>query len=323
MKYIQTFDGNVKAKGVTTDTLFYSSIATDGLVIVDGVVTKYEGTAKEVYIPDYYNGVLVTVIDDSAFANNANIVSVRFPKRLERIAESAFYGCTGLTRIELGDADLDTAPEIASASFAGCTNLEIVKIKSVWLPSIGSGAFAIPTDQRCYLVRPVYAEDVQDWEAVAEREGLRIEVDYENKRCAEALMAVKDGNGDNIAESYAKTDGTYPNMTVGNATNASKATTTDFTNKAWQYVNGGSLTLTAGTWQIYYEGSQEGKTVNANFGLVYFNGTITTTAYTKATIGGGASKVEYYLTIGTNGNVTVYVDGEQGDIRNLYYREIK
>ena len=323
MNYIQTFDGNVKAKGVTTDTLFYSSLATDGLEIVDGVVTKYEGTAKEVYIPDYYNGVAVTRIDDSVFSGHTEIVEVRFPKRLEYISAEAFYGCTGLVSVELGDIDLDISPSIESGAFGGCTSLRAVTINAVYLGDIESGAFGIASGQVCALYRPASVEDESAWETIAERENLRLSVKYSTKMAFESEKAQQDGDGYNIAQTYAKSTGTYPAMTVGNAVTASQATTTDFTNKTWQSVTGGSLTLTAGAWEIYYKGSQEGTTVNANFGLVYFDGTTTTTAYTKATIGGGASKVEYYLIIGTNGNVTVYVGDTQGDINNLYYREIK
>ena len=116
MNYIQTFDGNVTAKGVTTDTLFYSSLATDGLVIVNGAVTQYNGTAKEVFIPDYYNGVAVTRIENSVFSGHTEIVEVRFPKRLEHISAEAFYGCTGLVSVELGDIDLDISPNIESGA---------------------------------------------------------------------------------------------------------------------------------------------------------------------------------------------------------------
>ena len=323
MNYIQTFDGTVKAKGVATDTLFYSSLATDGLEIVDGVVTKYEGTAKEVYIPDFFNGVAVTRIDDSVFSGHTEIVEVRFPKRLEYISAEAFYGCTGLVSVELGDIDLDISPNIESGAFGGCTSLRAVTINAVYLGDIESGAFGIASGQVCALYRPTSVEDESAWETIANRENLRLSVKYSTKMAFESVKAEQDGNGNNIAETYAEKTGTYSAMTVGNAVTASKATTPDFTYKTWQPVSGGSLTLTAGAWEIYYKGSQEGTSVNANFGLVYFDGTTTTTAYTKATIGGGASKVEYYLIIGTNGNVTVYVGDTQGDINNLYYREIK
>lgn len=323
MNYIQTFDGNVKAKGVTTDTLFYSSLATDGLTIENGIVTAYNGNASSVYIPDFFNGVAVTRIDDSVFSGHTEIVEVRFPKRLEYISAEAFYGCTGLVSVELGDIDLDISPDIESGAFGGCTSLRAVTINAVYLGDIESGAFGVASGQVCALYRPTSVEDESAWETIANRENLRLSVRYSTKMAFESERAEQDGEGSNIAETYAKKIGTYSAMTVGNAVTASQATTTDFTNKTWQYVNGGSLTLTAGTWEIYYNGSQEGTSVNANFGLVYFDGTTTTTAYTKATIGGGASKVEYYLIIGTNGNVTVYVGDTQGDLANLHYREIR
>lgn len=46
-----------------------------------------------------------------------------------------------------------------------------------------------------------------------------------------ATKAAQDGNGDNIADTYAKQNGTYANMTVGNATNAQSSTTAGTANK--------------------------------------------------------------------------------------------
>lgn len=327
MNYIQTFDGNVKAKGVTTDTLFYSALATDGLTIENGIVTAYNGNASSVYIPDFFNGVAVTRIDDSVFSGHTEIVEVRFPKRLEYISAEAFYGCTGLVSVELGDIDLDISPDIESGAFGGCTSLRAVTINAVYLGDIESGAFGIASGQVCALYRPTSVEDESAWETLAERENLRLSVKYSTKMAFESVKAEQDGNGNNIAETYAEKTGTYQSMTVGNAVTASKATTTDFTTKTWQQGTSSGVTLTAGAWEIYYKGSQEGTSVNANFGLVYFDGTTTTSAYTKATIGGGASKVDYYLIISgasnTIGRVTVYVGDTQGDLANLHYREIR
>lgn len=326
MNYIQTFDGTVKAKGVATDTLFYSSIATDGLVIVDGAVTQYNGTAKEVYIPDYYNGTLVTTIGVNAFANNTNIVSVRFPKHLTTIAGEAFYGCTGLVSVELGDIDLDISPNIASGAFGGCTSLQAVTINAVYLGDIASGAFGIASGQVCALYRPTSVEDERDWETIANRENLRLSVKYSTKKAWDSVKAEQDGNGSNIAENYAKKNGTYANMTVGNATNASKATTTDFTNKAWNTATNNSQIFTAGTWQLYYTYQLDGS-VNASFGLIYFDGQNASTAHTTIKVSESGTPVDLYLYITANGGVRVY--GATGgttntlDLSNLHYREIR
>ena len=189
MKHIQTFDGNVKAKGVTTDTLFYSSLATDGLTIENGVVTKYTGNAKAVYIPDFFNGVAVTRIDNSVFSGHTEIVEVRFPRRLENISASAFHGCTGLVSVELGDIDLDISPSIGSGAFGGCTSLRSVTINAVYLGTIESGAFGIASGQVCALYRPASVEDESAWETLASRENLRLSVKYSTKKAHESVKA--------------------------------------------------------------------------------------------------------------------------------------
>ena len=323
MNYIQTFDGNVKAKGVTTDTLFYSSIATDGLEIVDGVVTKYEGTAKKVYIPDYYNGILVTTIGEDAFANNTSIVVVRFPKHLTTIAEGAFYGCTGLVGIDLGEH----IATIGQNAFVGCTGLEDVTIRTTTLPQC-EDAFAIA--EQIPLYRPFNVDDRDEWKRTFMDMGFApITYFTENKAVAYADRASRDGNGDSFTSNYAKINGTYSNMTVGNATNASKATTTDFTNKTWQSVAGGSLTLTTGTWQIYatitanLTGSGT-STFNVNIGLVYFDGETDTQSATPFYNG----LYHIALSTDTNGATTASIHATSGSasgisIASLHYREIK
>lgn len=321
MNYIQTFDGNVKAKGVTTDTLFYSQIATDGLVIVNGAVTGYNGTAKEVFIPDYYNGVAVTRIENNVFSGHTEIVEVRFPKRLEHISAEAFYGCTGLVSVELGDIDLDISPNIESGAFGGCTSLQAVTINAVYLANIASGAFGIASGQVCALYRPTSVEDESAWETIANRENLRLSVKYSTKKAHESVKAEQDGNGYNIAEHYAKINGTYANMTVGNATNASKATTTDFTNKTWQQGTSSGVTLTAGTWQLYYYYGA----YNVDLGVVYYDGTNPTYTSRRFALTRSSSVGELFVRISTNGAVAIFETGGDADldISKLHYREIK
>lgn len=321
MKHIQTFDGNVKAKGVTTDTLFYSSLATDGLTIENGVVTKYTGNAKAVYIPDFFNGVAVTRINDSVFSGHTEIVEVRFPRRLEYISASAFNGCTGLVSVELGDIDLDISPSIESGAFGGCTALRSVTINAVYLGTIGSGAFGIASGQICALYRPTSVEDESAWETIANRENLRLSVKYSTEKAHDSEKAQQDGNGYNIAEHYAQKTGTYSNMTVGNATTASKATSTDFTNKTWQTGTSSGVTLTAGTWQLYYFYGA----YNVDLGVVYFDGTNPTYTSRRFALTSSTSVGELFVRISTNGAVAIFETGGDADLdlSKLHYREIK
>ena len=321
MKYIQTFDGNVKAKGVTTDTLFYSSLATDGLTIENGVVTAYNGNAKAVYIPDFYNGVAVTRIGNSVFSGHTEIVEVRFPKRLEYISASAFNGCTGLVSVELGDIDLDISPSIESGAFGGCTSLSSVTINAVYLGTIASGAFGIASGQICALYRPTSVEDESAWETIANRENLRLSVKYSTKKAHDSVKAQQDGNGNNIAETYAQKTGTYQLMTVGNATTASKATSTDFTNKTWQTGTSSGVTLTAGTWQLYYFYGA----YNVDLGVVYFDGTNPTYTSRRFALTRSTSVGELFVRISTDGAVAIFEIGGDADLdlSKLHYREIK
>lgn len=333
MKYIQTFDGNVKAKGVTTDTLFYSSLATDGLTIENGVVTAYNGNAKAVYIPDFFNGVAVTRIGNSVFSGHTEIVEVRFPKRLEYISASAFNGCTGLVSVELGDIDLDISPSIEGGAFGGCTSLRSVTINAVYLSTIESGAFGIASGQVCALYRPTSVEDESAWETIANRENLRLAVKYSTKKAFDSEKAQQDGEGYNIAEHYAKKTGTYQSMTVGNAVTASKATTTDFTNKTWQTGTSSGVTLTTGAWQLYCDSpiSYSGDPYNVSLGVVYFDGTHATYTSSRFSMGENASINDIFVNIDKHGNVSLRFRATNGDststgiveLSKLHYREIK
>lgn len=323
MKNIQEFDGKVKATGIETDALFYTEKATSGLVIENGVVTDYNGTATEVFIPDFFNGVAVTTIDDSAFYEHTEIKAVRFPKYLAHIGAGAFYGCTGLHDIDLGER-IDT---IEGSAFVGCTDLFNVILHNDYLPTIEDGAFAIPDTQTCFLTRPINVEDESDWEPVATREGLRITTLYDNTECAKSTLAECDEEGANIVEQYAKKDGTYPSMSVGNATTAGTASTTSFTRGEWtQPASGGNgLVLTAGTYQMYYKDTNT--SLNYNIGIVYFDGQTSTIAHgAGALANNNAPIVDIFVAITEDGAVSVYSlsNGTYTalNINNLYYRAI-
>lgn len=322
MKNIQEFDGKVKATGIETDALFYTEIATSGLVIENGIVTDYNGTATEVTIPDYFGGVAVTIIDVSAFYEHTEIKAVRFPKYLAHIGTSAFYGCTGLVSIDLGD----NIATIGANAFVGCTSLEAVTIGTTTLP-ICTGAFSITDNQTCHLYRPVEVVDKDTWTSTFIAMGFAsVNFKTENGAVEYALKASYDGNGDHIVSTYAKTNGTYPSMTVGTsytAVNADNATATSFDNKSFTQC---PQTLLAGTYQFLYKTTISGKSINANLGVVYFDGLTTTTAYAQANIGGGSTALTFYLVISVSETQEIEVTINNGtttlDITNLYYKVI-
>ena len=127
-----------------------------------------------------------------------------------------------------------------------------------------------------------------------------------------AQRANQDGNGNNIANSYARTNGNYPNMTVGNAANADTATTAT---KATQDGGGNNIENTYATKDELTDGLA-GKQPTGNYALQ--NGT-----YPDMTVGNAtnatnatsadtadtaqtANQVQYALTFGNktyNGSV--------------------
>ena len=68
--------------------------ANQEFVSTNGILTKYHGSAEEVFIPDN-----IVRIGDHAFENNKNITMVIMPESVSSIGEYAFLGCTGLRTV--------------------------------------------------------------------------------------------------------------------------------------------------------------------------------------------------------------------------------
>ncbi len=120
---------------------------TNGLYfnIAEGAVTRYDGTAKNVLIPNYYskNGNMTyvrTLGNDPQtlkplFAGNENIEVVRLSKYITSIPDGAFEGCTNLKTV--------IAPGVTSIganAFKGCENLNKF-IVSTKVTTLGDNAF--------------------------------------------------------------------------------------------------------------------------------------------------------------------------------------
>jgi hypothetical protein len=82
-------------------------------VIEDGVLLKYNGTEKDVVVPNE-----VVEIGDSAFYNNKFIQSISMPS-IKRIDDAAFCLCKSITNI-----DLPNVQEIGVSAFIYCTSLK-------------------------------------------------------------------------------------------------------------------------------------------------------------------------------------------------------
>ena len=99
-------DGNSIANWTVADniTVYAKWLGTEGLIytangseyIVSGVSDK---TITEAYIPEYYNGKLVTAIGEKAFSGCDKLTAVYMENTIETIGKGAFSECSALTRL--------------------------------------------------------------------------------------------------------------------------------------------------------------------------------------------------------------------------------
>lgn len=94
-----------------------------------------------------------------------------------------------------------------------------------------------------------------------------------------AQRANQDGNGNSIVNSYARTNGNYPNMTVGNATNAQSANTADTADKV-----ANALTIIQGDTTTTYDGSAARSVTIATGGVDRTTVTISTSAWSNNSV---------------------------------------
>lgn len=106
--------------------------ATADFQINEGVLVKYQGTAKSVSIPKG-----VEEIGEEAFADNSTLVSVTIPSSVEKISYGAFANCTSLEQISIPTG----VEELGNAVFAGCSNLKRVSLGKD-LETVGNAVFA-------------------------------------------------------------------------------------------------------------------------------------------------------------------------------------
>ncbi len=116
----------------TTEDGFEYTIANDEITI-----TKYTGDAVDLTIPDYIDGLPVTLLQ-STFENNNTLESVTMPDTLKKLSRT-FYNCQSLKKVELNEG-LET---IGVQSFDACINLNEISIpftvKSIGLRAINWG----------------------------------------------------------------------------------------------------------------------------------------------------------------------------------------
>lgn len=99
------------------------------------IIKKYNGTNKDVVIPENFNGYSVVEIGSNAFYNT-DITSVTLPSTVKRISTYAFGWCTSLKKINLNDG----LEKINDYAFYKCYTLSSVKIPDSCL-SVGYRSF--------------------------------------------------------------------------------------------------------------------------------------------------------------------------------------
>lgn len=80
------------------------------------ILTAYSGTAAELALPSYINGIPVISIEKEVFMNNTTLTSLELPETLIGIGEKAFYGCANLATLRLSNY----INSIGSNCFYGC-----------------------------------------------------------------------------------------------------------------------------------------------------------------------------------------------------------
>ena len=82
---------------------------------------KDVGTCADVdiRIPTKYEGLPVVEVGTKAFAENAGLTSIFFPKTIKTIGKEAFYQCQNLQTVTIPDS----VTKIGDSAFANCTNL--------------------------------------------------------------------------------------------------------------------------------------------------------------------------------------------------------
>ena len=85
---------------------------------------RFNGTAKEIIIPNTYRGNTVTTIGEKAFYNCSSVISITIPNSVKKIDNWAFDGCEGLITIYIPSS----VEKIAGSIFIRCSNLMNISV---------------------------------------------------------------------------------------------------------------------------------------------------------------------------------------------------
>ncbi len=125
---------------------------TDTFVVVgNGYLIKYNGTAKTVSIPS-----TVKVVNE-AFKNNKYITNVAIPTTVTAIGSEAFKNCPSLAKVTINGK----ITRIGEYAFSGCKVLSGITIPST-VKSIGDGAFSMCKTLASINI-PASVKTIGDW----------------------------------------------------------------------------------------------------------------------------------------------------------------
>ena len=98
-------------------------------------VNEYNGSDKEIVIPEKSKGKVITSVAAETFLRS-DIISVELPDTVTVIEEKAFYECEDLVSVKISE----NITEIGEAAFINCKNLKSIRLPAS-LEKIGSAAF--------------------------------------------------------------------------------------------------------------------------------------------------------------------------------------
>ena len=125
MAFVGCFAGNVTT-AIAASSNSSNATAEDSFVFNSstGTITGYTGSDIEVIIPYSIGEVRVTSIGDSAFKGCSSLTRITIPYSVTNIDNYAFYGCSGLTGITIPFS----VTSIGSQAFYGCSGLTRITI---------------------------------------------------------------------------------------------------------------------------------------------------------------------------------------------------
>lgn len=219
-------NGEIVAYGARFAYMTYS-LGTNGLTYqYDSTTRTYtckgvssSSTVADIVIPGIYNGNPVTGISDAAFKGRSEIKSVVISPGITSIGNQAFSSCTSLEDVSISNS----VTTIGSSAFASCTSLKKViipssvttvyagafdnctSLESIYIPATGISLMAKLFDNcNALTIYAGHASKPSNWFATWNNTNRPVVWGVTSLDASQAASAIKDGNGDVIADTYLK-----------------------------------------------------------------------------------------------------------------------